>query len=332
LEFGFLIFIFEKYRQGAYISHNYKHKRTMNTNIQNSLDELVKVEEKFANSINEKKLLLFSLENNEVYQISLSIVEKLISTQKLISSNNLSLIENYASLRYILETLIQTELLLIEPKYTYILFYSIHHHQIDKTNRFIERIKKEILIMEKYELEDRKTITILLDGREKAEKELDDKADLEYTMFCGNFKYWGYGYTKSLLETKILPEYQKRLKLLEDGKTDIAKKLLKNTTVVGLFQFNNQHTKVFTELKDTRSWKEKAKTVQLDSEYELVYELSSAVLHSTSYSYFTSKEIDENEIEMIKKLCFQYSKKIMLNLNTYTKLELFELFKVIEIK
>lgn len=151
-------------------------------------------------------------------------------------------------------------------------------------------------------------------------------------MFCGNFKSLGYGYTKSYLENNILPEYEKRLKLFEDVKIEIAKKLLKKTIVTGLFHFNNQHTKVFTELKDTRSWKEKAKTAQLEDEYNLVYDLSSAVLHSTSYSYLTSKDIDEHETEMIKKLCFQYSKKIMINLNAYTKLELFEIFKVIEIK
>lgn len=317
----------------------------MNSNIQYSLDELIKAEEKFANSINERKALLFSLENNEVYQISLNIVEKIISIQKQLLRENSSLIENYSSLRYILETLIQTELLLLEPKYTYVLFYSIHNHQTDKTSKIIERIKKEILIMEKYDAEDHKTTTILSDGYKKQEdskisqekfnkavKELDDKADLEFTMFCGNFKSLGYGYTKSILENKLLPEYEKRLKLFEDGKIEIAKKLLKKPTITALFQFNNQHTKVFTELKDTRSWKEKAKTAQLEDEYNLVYDLSSAVLHSTSYSYLTSKDIDEYEIEMIKKLCFQYSKKIMINLNLYTKMELYELFKVIEIK
>lgn len=315
----------------------------MEIEIQNSLENLIKDEEKFIISINEKKTLLFSLDNNEVYQISLNIVEKLISIQKFLLKDNSSLIENYSSLRYILETLIQTELLLVEPKYTYMLFYSIHNHQIDKTDKFIERIKKEIQIMEKYELEDRQTIKILSDGVKlkedleisqakfkKAERELDDRADLEYIMFCGDFKYMGYGFTKSILETKILPQYQERLKLFEKSKTETAKKLLNKTAVTRLFQFNNQYTKVFTELKDTRSWKVKAKKVQLEDEYELVYDLSSAVLHSISYSYLTSKEIEEGEIEMIKKLCFQYSKKIMINLNAYTNMELYEVFKIIE--
>lgn len=325
------------------VIHNYKTTMSiMNSEIENSLEELLKVEENFVNSIVERKSFLFSLDNNEVYQISLNIIEKIISIQKLLLSDNSSLIENYSSLRYILETLIQTELLNIEPEYTYKLFYSIHNHQIDKTNKFIERIKKEILIMEKYELEDKKTTKIILDGVERKENveatqekyqnavnKLDEKADLEYTMFCGNFKFNGYGYTKSLLENDVLPEYQKRLNLFEEGKIEIAKKLINKASVSKHFQFNRQHTKVFKELKDIRTWKEKAKVAQLENEYDLVYDLSSAVLHSTSYSYMTSNDIKEEEMIMIKKLCFQYSKKIMINLNTLTNMGLYEKFKVI---
>jgi hypothetical protein len=316
---------------------------TMDNYIENSLEELIKIEENFVNSINDKKAFLFSLENNEIYHLSISIIEKIISIQKLILQDNSSLIESYTSLRYILETLIQTELLINEPEYTYILFYSIHNHQIDKTKKFIERVKKEILIMEKYELEDRKKINIISNGvkknedietiqknHQKATKELDDKADLEYTMFCGNFKWFGYGYTKTHLEENVLPEYKKRLKQFEDGKIEIAKKLVKKECISKHFNFNRQHSKVFNELKDTRSWKEKAKLTQLENEYDLVYDLSSAVLHSTSYSYTTSNDIKDFEIKMVKTLCFQYSKKIMLNLNSYTKIELYDKFQIIK--
>ncbi|CAA0213078.1 hypothetical protein [Tenacibaculum maritimum] len=314
----------------------------MDNYTEKSLEDLIEVEEAFINSIKEKETLFFSLENNEIYHLSLNIVEKVISIQKLILKENSSLIENYSSLRYILETLIQTELLIDEPNYTYKLFYSIYNHQIDKTNKFIERIKKEILIMEKYELEDRKTTDILKNGidnnidnelsskiYQKAIKELDDKADLEYTMFCGNFKWFGYGYTKSHLEEKVLPEYQKRLELFENGKTEIAKKLIKKASVSKHFNFSNQHTKVFKELKDNRSWKEKASITKLDDEYNLVYDLSSALLHSTSYSFKTKNNIEDYEMKMIKNLCFKYSKKMMINLNSYTNMEFYDRFKMI---
>lgn len=314
----------------------------MNDYIEKSLEELIKTEEDFANSIKDKKSFFFSLENNEIYHLSLNIVEKIISIQKLILTENSSLIENYSSLRYVLETLIQTELLISEPKYTYKLFYSIHNHQIDKTKKFIERIKREILIMKKYELEDRENSKIIINGvknnedieitknnHQKAIKELDDKADLEYTMFCGNFKWFGYGFTQSHLENKVLSEYEERLKLFENGKIEIAKKLVKKDNIAKHFNFNNQHSKVFKELKDIRTWKEKAKLTKLENEYDLVYDLSSAVLHSTSYSYKTSNDIKDYEIKMVKDLCFKYSKKIMINLNSYTNMEFYDKFKII---
>jgi hypothetical protein len=317
----------------------------MDNYIEKSLDELIKTENDFADSIKEKKEFFFSLENNEIYQLSLSIVEKIISIQKLILKENSSLIENYSSLRYILETLIQTELLISEPEYTYKLFYSIHNHQIDKTNKFIERIKKEILIMEKYELEDRQNTDIITNGIDKNEdieitkknhqdaiKKLDDKADLEYTMFCGNFKWLGYGYTQYQLKNEVLPEYQARLELFEKGKIEIAKKIVKKKNISKLFDFNRQHTKVFKQLKDIRTWKEKAELTQLENEYNLVYDISSALLHSTSYSYTTSNEINVNETSMIKNLCFKYSKKIMINLNSYTNMEFYDLFKMITLE
>lgn len=310
--------------------------------IEKGFEELIIAEKDFANSIKDKKSFFFSLENSEIYHLSLNIVEKIISIQKLILTENSSLIENYSSLRYILETLIQSELLIKEPEYTYKLFYSIHNHQIDKTKKYIERIKREILIMKKYELEDRKTTEIFKNGIEnkehieetkikhqKAEKEIDDKADLEYTMFCGNFKWLGYGYVQSELENKVLPKYKERLKLFENSKIEIAKKLVKKESVAKHFNFNRQHSKVFNELKDIRNWKDKAKLTNLENEYDLVYDLSSAVLHSTSYSYRTSIDIKDYEIKMIKDLCFKYSKKIMINLNSYTNMEFYDKFKMI---
>jgi|GEM_PF-2119245 len=314
----------------------------MSSYIDKSLDDLIRIEDDFVKSIKEKKAFFFSLENNEVYQLSVNILEKILSIQKSILKANSSLIENYSSLRYILETLIQTELLIKEPEYTYKLFYSIHSHQIDKTNKFIERIKREILIMENYELEDRKNINIIKNGvdknedielthkiHQKAIKELDDKADLEFTMFCGNFKWFGYGYTQSHLENEVLPEYQKRLTLFKNSRIEIAKKLVKKESVSKHFNFNNQHTKVFKELKDNRTWKEKARLTKLENEYNLIYDLSSALLHSTSYSFKTRNDIEDYEMKMIKNLCFQYSKKMMINLNSYTKMEFYNKFKMI---
>jgi len=306
----------------------------------NNLSNLIEAEKDFLKSIKEKKILFDTFSNNEINLLSTNIVEKIISIQEDIVKDNSNLIKFYASLRYILETLIQTEILLIEPNYTFKLFYSIHNHQIDKTKKLIERIKREIVIMSEYEIEENKnTQNFIKDIKENIEiatikhqnaiKKLDDESDLEYKMFCGNYKHYGYGYIQSHLEEKVLPEYINRLALFEEGKIEIAKKIVKKDYISRLFNFRGQYTKVFKEFKDDRTWKEKAILVKLEKEYELIYDMSSAILHSTSYSYITSNDTSEQEIEMVLNLCFNYSKKIMININSFANMTFYEKFIMI---
>jgi len=312
---------------------------------ENGLQEIIELERTFLNKIKEKKELFNSFNEKEKYSLSVNIVSKIISIQEDVLNDNSSLIKFYGSLRYILETLIQTELLVSEPSYAYKLFYSLYNHQSEKSKKYIERIEKEISIMKNYELKDRENSKIITEGIEagesientkkkhdNAQKELDDNADIEYTMFCGNYKWFGYGYTQSILESKILPEYKNRLELFDNAKIKIAKEILKNNLICELFDFKNQHTRVFKELKDIRSWEEKARVTRLGDEYKLVYDLSSAILHSTSYSYGTTVEIPEHEIEMVINLCFKYSKKIMLNINSFSKMDFYQKFIVINVE
>lgn len=310
-----------------------------------NLSNLIEAEKDFLKSIKEKKVLFDAFSNNEINLLSTNIVEKIISIQEDIVKDNSNLIKFYASLRYILETLIQTEILLIEPTYTFKLFYSIHNHQIDKTKKLIERIKREIQIMREYELEDRtsnqnfiddinqnRDIEIANKRRLDAIKKLDDKSDLEYKMFCGNYKWFGYGHIQSHLEEKVLPEYINRLASFEKGKIEIAKEIIKKDYISQLFNFGRQHTKVFKAFKEDRTWKDKAVLVNLEKEYELIYDMSSAILHSTSYSYITSNDTSEQEIEMVLNLCFNYSKKIMININSFANMTFYDRFIMINSK
>lgn len=52
----------------------------------------------------------------------------------------------------------------MEPSYAYKLFYSIYNHQVEKSKKYIERIKREILIMENYESKDRDNIQIITEA------------------------------------------------------------------------------------------------------------------------------------------------------------------------
>ena len=92
-----------------------------------------------------------------------------------------------------------------------------------------------------------------------------------------------------------------------------------------------QHTQVFKLLKDDRSWEEKAKLVELDKEYNLNYEMTSSLLHFTSYSLSTSNVAKEDEIKYNYMLINQYIKQITTNISAFSKVMIYDMFKVIKV-
>jgi hypothetical protein len=313
--------------------------------MKSEIESLIKKEEEILKTIQDKKLIFQTQQVVEKYNLSISIIKKILGLQKSVLNENANLIEAYSTVRYILETLIQTELLLKESSYTFKLYYSIYSHQIDKYQKYINRIKQEIEIMKVYELKDEllsdkmakdislnKDSSIAMDEYHFAQKELDDKADLEFTMFTPDYKINGYGFTKHLLETKILPEYEKRFKEIQDSTEQIAKAIVKQERISKLFDFKNQFSRVFKELKDVRSWQKKAEETNLCKEYELVYDLSSAVLHSTSYSFNTIDEYTDSDKDIALKLIYKYSKKINKNIKDYLNIDMYSKFAMINIE
>lgn len=307
--------------------------------------ELLEIEKKDLETIKQKEIIYKSRHEIERYHLSINILEKLIKIQESSLKSSVSLIEAYASVRYILETLIQTELLLKEEKYTFKLFYSIHNHQLDKYEKFIKRIEKEIEIMKSYEKEDQilkaQKIKKLPSKEEQinaikeyyeAQEKLDSRADLEFTIFTPDYRFNGYGYSAHLMETKILPEYIKRYNEIVSANTASAKRIVKQENIVALFDFRRQFTRVFIELKDDRTWQKKAEETNLSKEYETIYDLTSAIIHSTSYSYHTSNEFTEADRQIALNLIFKYSKKIHKNIKEYINLDLYRNFEVVKLE
>lgn len=291
--------------------------------FQNNINKILEIEQEFLALLLSGEDIFANFQELEKFKLSHNIIEKMIVIQKSILREDVSLIELNASLRYILETLIQTELLLKEPTYTYKLYYSIFHHQIDKGEKFIKRFKKDIELLDKYMKEETELTNKLLDEGEtniieKVTQEIDSKFDLEFTIFGDDYKKWGFEYTKDLLNKNVLPKLEAKLKENQEAKLDKAKKLVKMEHVSQHFNFNRQHSRVFNELKDERSWKRKAKLVGLEDEYELIYDLTSAILHCTSYSLITSNYKEKEEFKVANILIYKYSKKILKNIEIYT--------------
>lgn len=269
-----------------------------------------------------KEALYQSLNKYEHYFVGLKLLQKIHMLLKNIINESSDLLLNYSTVRYTLESLIQCRLIEKEQDYIYKICYSIYTHQIDKTERFIERLKNEITIISKYEnmenehdnkikpKEGANQVNDLLEYIENGtayQHALDNLADDELTIFFGDYKNNGYTFQKYIMENDLMKRHTDNLENFIQLRNKKAKEILKKDYITSLFDFRNQYTRVFKQLKDDRSWKEKAVETNLSEEYKLMYEISSAILHSTSYSIVTSTEPSEQEVYLALDLIYKYS-------------------------
>lgn len=286
-----------------------------------------------------------SLGKEEHVFISKKILEKIISLKEQLIKDPSNLLLNYSTMRYTLETLIHCRLLVKEDSYIYKLYYSVYLHQINKAENFLNRLKSEIELIAKYEkMEAEKSVVPNFKGKatqdeiqnffeknKEIEAEIDQLADKELTVFFGDFKRNGYLFQKSIMENELTKIYEDKLIELNDLKDKRARQILVDKRINTLFDFK-QASGVFKELKEQRSWNKKADDTDLAQEYKLVYEISSALLHSTSYSIITPIETLEQEQFFALDMTCQYSNAIYDCLNVFLEYQKISKIKVVNLK
>ncbi|MDX9882329.1 MAG: hypothetical protein RBS73_09700 [Prolixibacteraceae bacterium] len=139
---------------------------------------------------------------------------------------------------------------------------------------------------------------------------IDKEASNTINLHFDNVEKLGYGFLSHLLETQKLPYYQNELDKIKNRKKKIAETLIKQEWFKSKFN-THQISQVFNLLIDKRSWSNKATTVGLAKEYELLYAFTSSLIHFSSYSVFTEYELREDEKIMFANYFYQYVNKIL---------------------
>ena len=244
-----------------------------------------------------------------------------------------------------LETLIHSKLLLMEREYIYFLFYTIYGEQITKTKNFISRLEYEIELIEKYNKEEKDVkskvklkatsteaeIRAHFESIKETEKEIDSRAEKELTIFWGDFEFMGYFAQKHFMENDHMEKYKQQLAHLKNLKNKKAAELFKNEKINSIFKFIDEED-VFVKLKEKRrNWKVKAELTGYFEEYKLVYEITSATLHSSSYSIITTPETNEQEQIFALQLIQKYSNVISDNIFKFLDFDKTSTVKIINI-
>lgn len=220
------------------------------------------------------------------------------------------------------------------------MYYSLYKHQENKIKQMIARIENELNILKKYsesyslEIEKNKQknssdIEKLMDEDEKIFQQYKKSLKDNINIFFDQLEEFGFEGLIPSLEKQTLKLYKDKLHEFENLTLNKAKHLSKEKWFNEYFDVKGQHTKVFKCLTDVRSWKEKADVVDLKNEYELNYEVTSSLLHFTSYSLFTSNEISDDEINYNNMILNQYISQITTNISAFSKVMIYDIFNVV---
>ncbi len=309
----------------------YKEKTQQGIEEINSIIEQIKMKHNMFNKI--KKIEIESIVSCAI----LKKVEKLIKTNLEDEENNLVLLT--ATLRFTLETLIITNLILIDKDYTTKLYYLLDKQQEDKLKKIIKKIEKEMELLRTLENEEKKIIKryssppsqFVNFSEEEMLKEINEKNELieqvyensreSITIFFGGVETNGFGFHRYLVEEQILNEYKDELKQLEEkmGKIELENQSEENPT-----------NSFYTDLQKSvgKSWSKKAEIAGLKDEYEFTYSYISSLMHATSYAFLTPTVLNEAEVYFIYRLLFQYVEKIKKNIIDLNELNKIKFYRI----
>jgi len=254
-----------------------------------------------------------------VSQFYLAITNRLIQIISAIESVN-----PYSTLlttRYVLELLVHLKFL--EKDHNYI--YCIHAEQIKQHIEFIrkqiEKIKREIKVLEQLDETEHEIDNILMTLLEKLRKELDKSNELKgrvihellsllprtfmkavdrlaekkFLLYSEDAKYMGYGFMAYLLQEKILPKYEEKLKELQNYK-DKFYNYVKSINI---------HLDSLCSNKNIpRSWSKKSDMVGLKEDYDIIYFYTSNILHATPTSIMHEKILESAEVYMFVRYLY----------------------------
>lgn len=276
------------------------------------------------------------------YHISKEVTNKLLLIIDELNKNK-DLHKYVSTLRYTLETLIVTELLVNENLYFIKMYYAIYIQQENKIKQMINRIKYELELLKKYSIEYNLEIEKLKSKYSKIDIEYineDEKIfqafktlvlDKNINSFFTEQELEDYGFEGLIahLEQTVLPIHIKKLEENELLTSNKAKQLSKEKWFKDYFGQRVQHTQVFKLLIDDRSWAKKAEDTKLAHEYNLNYDMTSSLLHFTSYSLFTSNEINTDEMNYNNEIINQYINQIVKNIGAVSKVMIYDIFDVV---
>ena len=242
-----------------------------------------------------------------------------------IHGNTTSTMALVANLRFLFETCVNARLLNEKNSYKYKIYYAIYESQLKKSKSLIRYIQVDLNRLDKLECEEAKfqpSITSnpeeITDNLANIEK-LYNKMDEEISLFLDLLPLNGIGFQRHYIQ-KYLAQTEARHNEISSEWEETKKTLIKDEDFNSHFNCKQQVSKIEKELRDSRNWKEKSTAVGLGEIYSFIYDYTSSLIHSNSYSIITSNQLDSGETIMIKSLSNRLASDILKQLKIFASI------------
>jgi hypothetical protein len=236
----------------------------------------------------------------------LGTLEKLSTTLR--REGTYESLELLAIARNIFENLIWLRLMNKNQQFGIVFYAQLLRNQIESGRALLDKVIDEANLFDEFDSLDSDAIDAVVLGRTEeghlakeeiirealaAQKQqsdqLDDLMRREFSLYAGQATQNGYGFQADILRTKVIPEYEARLRELENHKQllDTELPLLADA----------QHSALATAGK--WNWFERARDVKMDNQYRFLYSFTSKLLHAIPLNIITDKELSSSEMIMV---------------------------------
>lgn len=278
-----------------------------------------KVDDENRDTIEKIRSLAGMFNNNPlVKELTFHISDSISRCFNEIESQHDSTLLMISNLRFLFETCITTRILVAEESFKYKLRYSIYKHQLEKSKSLEEYALKDLRRLDKLSAEEdslhqkSSSPDQFMETKIAIDKLYDD-LDKEISIFLDMAEFNGADFHKTYINA-FLSQHREREEKIDNEWLEVKKSLLEDEEATSLFDFRGQISRVEKELKDTRSWKVKAEDVGLKEMYNFIYDYTSSLLHSTSYSLLVPNQLEEGEKLMILGLATRIKRDALTNL------------------
>ncbi len=263
-------------------------------------------------------------------ELATHLLAKLIAISEEFLSRETELMHKASLLRYTLESLILLILFREEPRTLYSVYYSIYDEQINKVEWCLARLRAEIELMGELEkIENEKLAEVHGELDKLAESgdpgaiqkqinrvhaEVEEMVGRKITVYLGAIESKSHSFGKFYLQEELQPQYAKQLEHVRKVKNSKAADLLQTPEFKNLFPGCTEPSQVYEQLKEKRSWIEKARATGLGDEYAFVRDYTSALIHCTSYSFFSRPGLMDDEAALMLRLQVQYLRRCINNI------------------